>query len=706
MNRSAARFFRLSVSLSGLVILGWVIAGAAKPAGRISLSTDWSHNHVIFSQPATADQARLLAEDPRYGQQIHRQEQALALNTEGVGLTAAQFQKDGNRIRRDWSQDLGSTASIGAGNYPAKYSFSITTANCGSATKPDYVVYSTGLIGSGTQASIVAYDNIYTGCSGTIPSVYWAYNTGGKILTSPVISLDGTQVAFVQTSSSTAGLVLLKWKASLTETVASPGVPTVVTAALYRACVAPCMTEIFLKNGLGTGVDDTTSSPYYDYSNDIAWVGDNQGWLHKLTGVFKGLLPAEVSIGGFPVHVNTSNPNVLSSPVYDHTSKNVFVGDNGGFFHRVVASSGATTTSAQLDHGAGLLESPLLDVTAGAIYVFSSSDGTTACAGVACAAVLELSTTFGSGATGAKATVGKSVASGSTPNPLYFGAFDSTYFKSANATGHLYVCGNTGGTPTMYQVTVTAGTPATGVAGPVLSTSTTPCSPVTGFANPNAAGGASEWVFVSADTNGTSANPSACAPSGCIFNFKDTPWQASHAYTVGQEILDSHFQIQAVSAITTGISGTTTPAFSIIAGNTTVDGGVTWDNQGVLSASTAAWKASTGYAKGVEIWDSNGKVELQTKAGTPTSGATAPAWSTAVGGATVESGGGPHWTNLGPIATYGLKAAGGTGGIIVDNTVTGAISGSQVYFGTLSSQACGTSGTGGCAVQASQSKLQ
>jgi len=182
MNRSAARFFRLSVSLSGLVILGWVIAGAAKPARRISLPTDWSHYHVVFSQPATEDQGRLLAEDPRYGQQIHRQEQALALNTEASGLTAAQFQKDGNKIRRDWSEDLGTTASIGAGNYPAKYSFSITTANCGSATTPDYVVYSTGLIGSGTQASIVAYDNIYTGCSGTIPSVYWAYNTGGQIL--------------------------------------------------------------------------------------------------------------------------------------------------------------------------------------------------------------------------------------------------------------------------------------------------------------------------------------------------------------------------------------------------------------------------------------------------------------------------------------------------------------------------------------------
>jgi len=701
MNRSAARFLRVGVSLSGLVVLGWVLTGQAAKH-EISLPTDWSHSHVIFSQPASADEAHVLGGDPRYWQQLHRREQALALPTES-NLTSARLRTGGNKIHRDWSQDLGSGASPGAGNYPAKFSFSISTANCGSATTPDYVVYSTGLTGSGTQASIVAYDNLYTGCSGTVPSVYWAYNTGGKILTSPVLSLDGTQVAFVQTSGGQAGLVLLKWKASTTETVGSPGVPTSVSAALYLTCVAPCMTEVFLHDGSGVAVDDTTSSPYYDYTNDIAWVGGANGWLHKLTGVFKGT-PKEVNTGGFPVQVNTTNPNVLSSPVYDHTSKNVFVGDAGGFFYRVASATAAVTKSAQLDHGAGLVESPLLDVTAAAVYVFSSSDGTTGCSGVACAAVLELSTTFASGAAGTKATVGKSVVSGSTPNPLYFGAFDSTYFKSANATGNLYVCGNTGGTPTLYRVAVTAGTPANGVAGPVLSTSTTPCSPVTGFANPNATGGTTEWVFASADTNGTSANPSACAPSGCIFNFKDTPWQASHAYIVGQEVLDSHFQIQVVSVA--GTSGSTAPAFSTTIATTTTDGGVTWENQGVLSASTAAWKANTGYAKGVEIWDSNGNVELQTKGPNAVSGATAPAWSTTIGGSTIEGGGGPHWTNLGPIATYGLKAAGGTGGIIIDNTVTGALAGSQIYFSTLSNQVCGTSGTGGCAVQASQSKLQ
>lgn len=54
-----------------------------------------------------------------------------------------------------------------------------------------------------------------------------------------------------------------------------------------------------------------------------------------------------------------------------------------------------------------------------------------------------------------------------------------------------------------------------------------------------------------------------------------------------------------------------------------------------------------------------------------------------------------------------LAESGGTSGVVIDNTVTpGTLDTSQVYFSTLSNQVCGTSGTGGCAIQASQSALQ
>jgi len=54
--------------------------------------------------------------------------------------------------------------------------------------------------------------------------------------------------------------------------------------------------------------------------------------------------------------------------------------------------------------------------------------------------------------------------------------------------------------------------------------------------------------------------------------------------------------------------------------------------------------------------------------------------------------------------TAAIASEDGSSGVIVDNssTTTGA---SQVYFSTLGNQMCGTSGTGGCAIQAAQSGL-
>jgi len=77
-----------------------------------------------------------------------------------------------------------------------------------------------------------------------------------------------------------------------------------------------------------------------------------------------------------------------------------------------------------------------------------------------------------------------------------------------------------------------------------------------------------------------------------------------------------------------------------------------------------------------------------------------------VGGTTHD--GSVTWTNVGTIGTAALAADGGTSGIIIDNTVgSGTLPGaSQVYFSILGTETCGTSGTGGCAIQASQATLQ
>jgi len=273
--------------LAGLVTLAWVLTGQAAGPVRHGLPTDWSHRHLIFSRPATAGQLASVQRDPRYWQQLQRRNQAMTLqgyvadnSLSSASALRAASAKVSQKMHGDWSEDLGTGATVGAGNYPAKFSFDITTANCGNATTPDYAVFSTGLAGAVNQASIVAFDNLYSGCTGTVPSVYWAYNTAGQILTSPVLSRTGSQVAFVETNGGFGILVVLKWAAS-TGTVSSPATPTLVLPALYSACPAPCMTTILLRDALGTQTDDTTSSVFYDYTNDIAWVGGAGGWREQ-----------------------------------------------------------------------------------------------------------------------------------------------------------------------------------------------------------------------------------------------------------------------------------------------------------------------------------------------------------------------------------------------------------------------------------------
>jgi hypothetical protein len=908
----AARFLRLSVGVSGLVVLGWVLAGeAAKPAKHeIPITTDWSHRHLIFSHPASAEQFARVSKDPRYLQQIQRREQALMLpgSLGDVDLRATTLpvvKWRGKKLRRDWSENLGTGASANAGNYPAKFSFRGTTANCADALIPDYVVYSTGLTGSPTQASIVAFDNLYSGCSklnlgtaanfailgsstvtnagntvvrganigiapgtsltgfppgvltapavkhlgdpvasqaqadantaytnyqgltgaasiasldgltlapglyksaaaslalsvgatvtlngngtyifqigstlnlagtvilsggatagnviwlvgssatlegtavavgdivalssitldsgaslvgraialngavtlidnaittvDTVPSVYWAYNTLGQILTSPLISLDGSQVALVQTEAGGVGvLVLIRWAAS-TGTVGSPVTPTTVLPSAYMGCIAPCMTTVVLHDSGNSITDDTTSSVFYDYSRDIGWVGGARGWLHKITGVFNGI-PTEVHSGGFPVHVSTATPATLSSPVYDSVSRNVFVGDLAGFLYRVDSTNPtAVIQSAQLDFGAGIVEGPIVDSANRSVYVFASSDGTTSCTfgTSACAAVYQLSTSFTNGDPGSSATAGTSVASGLTPNPMYIGAFDSAYYDSSDGTGNLYVCGNTGQNPAIYQIPISGGVPTaagTALVGLASASFSPACSPVADVLNPNLTGGATERLYVSVQDNGVATG---CGGGGCVLNFIVSPWHALTAYQVGQQILDIHLNIEEVTQA--GTSGASAPAFSTTAGAVkTTDGSVHWVTQGGLSATPlAVWTAATAQPKvGKRIVDSNGNIEVVTKAGA--TGGSVPLWKTGLGGATTSDGT-VDWINAGASLIAALPAAGGTSGIIIDNVLNGSLAGtSQVYFTTLSDQSCGTSGTGGCAVQASQPGL-
>ncbi|HET9408486.1 MAG TPA: hypothetical protein VFO39_14690 [Candidatus Sulfotelmatobacter sp.] len=714
MKRVRTRIVQLSAAASALLALAWVLVGQASsgPSTRVGLPTDWSHRHLVFSRPANDAIARELAQEPRFWQQQLRRNQVLRVNGNEKSPTLSAMlpmqTKTVTRLRKDWSVNLGSSASVGQAVFPAKFSFDVTTAKCASDPQPDFVVFPTGVLSSGTQASIVAYDNLYSGCTGTVPSTFWAYDTSGQVLTSPVISLDGTQVAFVQTIGS-AQLVLLKWAASNTETSTSPlHLPTNVSPSAYTTCTAPCMTLI----NLADGTDDNSSSIFYDFKNDIAWVGGTNEVLHKITPVFKGTTanpPAEITTGGFPSQMSGLG-NALSSPLFDRITQQVFVGDLGGFLYRVNASTGAVVQSGQLDFNpaVALQEGVMLDASVGQLLAFSSSDGTSNCGGgtVACAAIFALSTSFVAGDTGTEVAVGDSVvADGVTvPNSLFSGGFDSTYINSANGTGNLYVCGQTGANPIVYRIPIAAtvlGAPLT-VATLAPAVDAPSCSPLTDVPNPNTTGGASERVFFSVTNNGSGPG---CGGSGCVMSVITTPWQASTSFTLGQRIMvvssTTVPTVEILVDVAGGTSGAIKPNWPSTGGKFVTDGSVTWLVEGPVRITPyPAWVANKIHLKGDRILDGNGNIEVVTTAGT--SAATLPTFNPTIGQPTTDNT--VTWTNAGPLPTSFLKEAGGTSGIIVDNvsTFTG---GSQVYFSTIANQACSIGGTGGCGVQASQTGL-
>jgi len=440
----------------------------------------------------------------------------------GSGITLAESNM-GNFSWTGGTLTGGSTATVGAGMSPSKYSFLTSSANCGNATTPDFVVYNTGLAGSSTQASIIAYDNLYSGCSGTVPSIYWQYNTdGGAISTSVVLSDDGTQLAFVQTVASQANLVLLRWapNSSLVQMTASP---RVVAPASYLGCTAPCMTSVTFSattpyGGSSSVPNDTHSSPFYDDTDDVIFVGEDNGYMHKFSGIFGGT-PAEVTSGGFPAQFAAAP---LSGVVYDFVSGNVFAGPatgaGGGNYHYIASTGGSVTNSGPMAATGGTSEypdAPIVDSTAQKVYIFTNDDTG------GHAAVWQLSTTFGSGTTGTEETLGQ----GATTGNIYDGTFDNIYFTSAeptNPVGNLYVCGRATGsqTPTLWRVPIggTGSTLSAAVVGPALASGTSDCSDLTEFYNVS-----TDWIFLSVEANNETASPISCpSGNGCIMSFNVT----------------------------------------------------------------------------------------------------------------------------------------------------------------------------------------
>ena len=521
-----------------VVGLSVVISGQGTRQPGMGLPDDWSHHHLVFSDPGTAAEAlgkghfaewyRTVTDSRFTIQRMKRNPAANRPVSSGLASEARALLPDisdlasvyGNHLGRnaklasvnkDWSVPLGTyAANIAGGQYPAKFGFSVTdTPTCS-----DYVVYPTGVAGSGSQATVIAYNNLYSGTcsSGSVPTTYWAFNTGATATLSPALSVDGTQVAFVQTSSSQASLVLLKMAAG--GSVSSPGAITSVIQSSYRGCTAPCYTSMTFRT-TGTIPNDTNSQPFVDYGNDFIYVGENNGYLHKFTGVFKGT-PAESSANGWPVQVSTQTAHNLTGPVYDSGSQFVFLGDSTGYMYKVTttgSTSQTVTRSGQMDNGgpAGIVDAPLVD-TAGAttnVYAFIQNNTTPALY------INQLPTTFTGGAFGSALQI--SLGTGiTTNNMLYSGTFDNSHTTSTN--GNLYWCAvdtATGALPTLYRIAMASTFSSSTFTSHAVATGAGTCSSITEIYNSNTT---HDWLFLSVTASG---NDTGCT-GACLYNYNVT----------------------------------------------------------------------------------------------------------------------------------------------------------------------------------------
>src|SRR5271165_267325 len=180
--------------------------------GHIGLPVDWSTRHIIFTNGASPEVAAKTAQDPR---SWINWAQRTAWAFPHVPW-APTFPVTGTKrhMRVDWAMPLGTSGGMPLAESPAKYTFSvISTPSCAN----DFAVYTIAATPSATQANIVAFNNLYTGSTSsscpianqspvttdlTQPTFMWSYaaGTGGSAL-SPTLSLNGTQIAFIESGT-------------------------------------------------------------------------------------------------------------------------------------------------------------------------------------------------------------------------------------------------------------------------------------------------------------------------------------------------------------------------------------------------------------------------------------------------------------------------------------------------------------------------
>jgi hypothetical protein len=494
--------------------------------GRVQ---DWSYRQVTMSGGlSTADLDKARVEPRILSRLVERNLPSASPNVRRFGPNGRGPQRPVRpltpSLKIDWSVPLG--AGIVAPNmFPAKYSFDINAApNCAN----DYVVYGLNVAGvTGGQANLVGVTNLYSGTGGLCganPTVNWAYNgstAGGSVLTSPVLSLDGTKIAYVESAATSSIFHVLTWKA---------GDGTSATASAFPLLPTNCAagTSCLKSVTYATTATDTLASPWVDYQTDKGFVASNDGKIYRISCVFACALNTQPTVEWtytLPVAGTGGAAAQPNGPVYDFPSGRLFVGDQLGEVWVINAKTntpslnagpvmiggggctaahppGRTGTGADCAANGGsfgIPDSVIMDSSSNSqsIFLFSGNDGTSGASAVVAQLKMDLTGLV-------RVHVGLGSVGRTIPNwNIHSGAFDNTYFGATPSGGHLFLCGTDTGTTQPYHYWIGFSAYPTMDSAPSGSlfrvmVADIPCSPYTELFNPNITlkGGAGHHDFL------------------------------------------------------------------------------------------------------------------------------------------------------------------------------------------------------------------
>jgi hypothetical protein len=514
------------------------------PQQHVGRVLDWSYHHLTLSGGLPAADLERARVEPRIlfrlaERNLYRASLSPGKSGDGPGrdpMRPSHPRSHGMKI--DWSVPLG-TGIVAPYMFPAKYSFDINaTPSCTN----DYVVFGLNVTGTTpAHANLVGVNNLYSGAAPRLcqanPTVNWAYNgstASGSVLTSPVISLDGKRIAYVESAAGSAVFHVLAWKAGQGTAATAAATPT-----LNGACTGTVdnPTSSCLKSvTFSSTATDTLSSPWVDYSTDKAFVGSDDGKIYRISCVFKCGLNTQPTVDWtftLPVAGAGGTAAAPNGPVYDSQTGRLIVGDQLGelwtintsgaspnlFAGPVMVGGGGcsvahppgrtgTGTNCTASGGSyGIPDSVLLDGSVGKIFAFSGNDGTTG----ASAVVAQLNENL----TGlvrvhvGRGSVGTTIANWN----LHSGAFDNAYFGATPKNGHLFLCG-TGASDTQpwhYWIGFSAyPTMNSAPSGSLLryAVDNLPCAPYSELFNPNItlSGGPGAHDLLVSGLMGTSTN--------------------------------------------------------------------------------------------------------------------------------------------------------------------------------------------------------